>query len=94
MTRQGHIKPPIPWSAERERKRIKRETGAVKRERERAAESEPQIKRKRERGEREGETGERERERGEREREGKKEKNYKHKKIHGILSCHASIRLP
>ena len=35
----------------------------------------------------------RERDRGERER-GEKEKNYKHKKIHGILSCRASIRLP
>ena len=51
------------------------------------------------RGEREGETGERDRERererergGEKEREGEKEKNYKHKKIHGILSCRASLR--
>ena len=41
------------------------------------------------RGEREGKTGEKERER---EREGEKEKNYKHKKIHGILSCRASLR--
>ena len=35
------------------------------------------------------------RDRGERERErerGEKEKNYKHKKIHGILSCRASLR--
>ena len=38
------------------------------------------------RGEREGETGERERERE------KRGKNYKHKKIHGILSCRASLR--
>ena len=34
----------------RERKKIKRETGAVNRERERAAETEPLIKRKRETG--------------------------------------------
>ena len=31
---------------------------------------------------------------GERERQGRKRKNYKHKKIHGILSYRASIRLP
>ena len=36
---------------------------------------------------------ERDRER-EREREEEKEKIYKHNKIHGILSCRASIRLP
>ena len=39
--------------------------------------------------------GERERDRGEREGvTGGKRKNYKHKRIHGILSCRASIRLP
>ena len=42
------------------------------------------------RGEREGETAERERERDrERERE-----RWRKKKIHGILSCRTSIRLP
>ena len=47
--------------------------------------------------EREEETGEKERDIGretglERERDtGEKEKNYKHKKIHGILSCRASL---
>ena len=46
-------------------------------------------KRGRDRGERERE---RERERRKRERDGEKEKNYKHKKIHGILSCRASLR--
>ena len=42
----------------------------------------------------ERETGAVKRERGggEREREGEKEKNYKHKKIHEILSCRASLR--
>ena len=59
------------------------------------------IGRERERykGERERDTGEKERERrGERERQavekerGEKEKNCKHKKIHGILSCRASLR--
>ena len=48
--------------------------------------------RERYRGEREGETGrKRETDSGERER-GRKKKNYKHKKIHGILSCRASLR--
>ena len=50
--------------------------------------------RERYRGEREGIQGrKRRRDRGEREREkeGEKEKNYKHKKIHGILSCRASL---
>ena len=35
-----------------------------------------------------------ERETGVGEREGRMRKNQKHKKIYGILSCRASIRLP
>ena len=73
-------------------RRIERETGPGVGERYRG-EREREIqgrKRGRDRGEREGETGEKERVR-ERER-GKKK--LQTQKIHGILSCRASIRLP
>ena len=81
-------------------RKIEKETGAGERKRDRDA-----REKDRETGAGEGEigreteVGERERER-EREREGRKRINYKHKKIHGILSCRAtihcraSIRLP
>ena len=82
-----------------------RDTGEREREiqgerEEETGEKEREIQgRKREgyRGERERERKrerERERETGEKEREGAKEKSYEHKKIHGILSSRASIRLP
>ena len=56
---------------------------------------ERKIERETEMGERkiERETGAGERQR-QVERQGRKRKNYKHKKILGILSCRASIRLP
>ena len=70
-------------------RKIEKETGAGERKRETGM-----RERKIETGAGERETGVGERERG------RKRKNYKHKKIHGILSCRAaihcraSIRLP
>ena len=81
-TRQGHIKPPIPWSAGRRNLHTRRTMGAmgerkiVRQEREREREREREIGR----------------ETGMGEREGRKRKNYKHKNIHGILSSRTSLR--
>ena len=55
-------------------------------DRERRGEREREIQGRKRGRKRETDSGEIER--------GEKEKNYKHKKIHGILSCRASIRLP